>query len=499
MSARRIVALPVDGRPVVRAQVQMLAACAGWDLAMPEVGELGHLRRPAERDALAAWLVAQAPSADGFIISIDMLAYGGLVPSRFIDDTAEQLAARLDILRALKAAAPDKPIYAFAATMRISNNNVNEEEKEYWSEFGEAIWRWSYYVDRSEQTNHPDDLAAASSAAEAMPAAIREDYLATRARNALITRQALHMVATGVIDRLILPQDDTAEYGLNISERRVLESSVAALGLQDKVAIYPGADEVMHTLTAHLVNRLEGAAPLSFYVHCSDPANVGSLRALYEDRPVLDSVSCQVAAAGARLVQSADDADVILAVHTSGTAQGDWAMQKPLPKGQPLSMHWVEALAGWHAAGKRVAVVDLAYANGGDPAMVGALARALPLRALAAYAGWNTASNSIGSLVAQCSLARADYSAPANREVLALRLLEDLLYQSVLRQAVRLGARDSDFDAAALRTRVADMFTSHANAWAAGHALGFEVADVMLPWDRTFEIGLTLSASKDKA
>ncbi len=499
MSARRIVALPVDGRPVVRAQVQMLAACAGWELAMPEVAELGHLRRPADRDALVAWLVAQAPSADGFIISIDMLAYGGLVPSRFIDDTLEQLEARLDILRSLKAAAPDKPIYAFAATMRISNNNVNEEEKEYWSEFGEAIWRWSYFVDKSAQTGNAEDLAAAASAAGAIPAAIREDYLATRARNAIITRQALHMVAAGVIDRLILPQDDTAEYGLNISERRALEASVAERGLQDMVAIYPGADEVMHTLTAHLVGRLQGAAPLSFYVQCSDPANVGSLRALYEDRPILDSVSCQVAAAGGRLANNAEDADVILAVHTSGTAQGDWAMQKALPKGQTLSSHWLNTLAAWHAEGKPVAVVDLAYANGGDPAMVGALARTLPLRALAAYAGWNTASNSIGSLVAQCALARTDYAAPANREVLALRLLEDLLYQSVLRQAVRLGAKDSDFDAESLRVRVADMFTTHANAWAAGHKLGFDVVDVMLPWDRTFEIGLTLSASKEQA
>lgn len=499
MSARRIVALPVDGRPVVRAQVQMLAACAGWELAMPDVSELGHLRRPADRDALVAWLLDQALSADGFILSIDMLAYGGLVPSRFIDDTIEQLEARLDILRVLKTAAPDKPIYAFAATIRISNNNVNEEEKEYWSEFGEAIWRWSYFADRSTQTGSADDLAAADSAAEAIPAAIRKDYLATRARNAALTVRALHMVATGVIDRLILPQDDTAEFGLNIAERRALERSVAEQGLQDKVAIYPGADEVMHTLAAHMVGTLERTAPLSFYVQCSDPAHVGALRALYEDRPILDSVGCQVAAAGARLASSADDADVILAVHTSGPAQGDWAMQKPLPNAQPLSPEWLEALAGWHADGKPVAVVDLAYANGGDPAMVGALSRAVPLRALAAYAGWNTASNSIGSLVAQCALARADYATPANREVLALRLLEDLLYQSVLRQAVRLGAKDADFDAEALRTRVANIFTSHADAWAAGHALGFKVARVMLPWDRTFEIGLTLSAGKEQA
>jgi len=497
MSARRIVALPVDGRPVVRAQVQSLVACAGWKLAMPAVADLGHLRRPAERDRLAAWLAAEAPGAAGFVLSLDMLAYGGLVPSRFIADELDALKQRLDLLPALKAAYPGAPIYAFAATMRISNNDVNEEEKEYWSQYGSLIWRWSYLADRAAMRGDPEDVAAAQAARDAIPAPIREDYLDTRARNAALVEHALELVADGSIDRLVLPQDDTAEFGFNIAERRRLERRVVELGLDQRVAIYPGADEVMHTLCARMVGALAGVAPLSFHLHCSDPEHVASLRALYEDRPLLAAVASQVAAVGGRIAAGAEEADVILAIHTSGPAQGDWAMQKPLPQPVAPAPDWLAALAAWHAAGKPIALADLAYANGGDPVMVGAVAATLPLRGLAAYAGWNTASNSLGSLLAQCVLARADYRAPANRAVLCLRLLEDLVYQAIVRQAVRLGACEADLAPAALRERVALAFAPHATAWARGHGLGFEVANVYLPWDRSFEIGIDLAPARE--
>ena len=484
MNPRRIAALPVDARPAVREQVQMLAALGGWDLRMPAAAQLGHLRQGADRAGLAAWLEAEAAQAEGFVISLDMLAYGGLVPSRFIDDPLEDLAGYMALLPRLKAAWPDKPLYVFAATMRISNNNVNEEEKTYWSEHGAAIWRWSWLTDAR------DPQAAA--AAEAIPAHIRADYLATRERNFALTLRALDLAATGVIDRLVLPQDDTAQYGFNIAERRRLEQQIAARGLQERVLVYPGADEVIHTLCAHMAGRLQHAAPLRFHLRCSDPENVSGLRALYEDRPVLDSLASQVHAAGGILVGQADEADVILGLHSCGKAQGDWAMQAPLPQPKAVSPDWLAFMARCHAQGKPVAIADLAYANGGDPAMMGALAGAMPLAGLAAYAGWNTASNSIGSLVAQCVFAQGRYDSPGNRQVLALRLLEDLLYQAVVRQAVRLGARDDAFTADALRERVDQIFTAHANAWAAGHALGWEVARVDLPWDRTFEIGLTL-------
>lgn len=489
-AAQRLLALPLDARPVVRAQVVQLMAAGGWELVVPPEDRLGHLRQPADRDALVAWIGREAPGVAGFVLSLDMLLYGGLVPSRFVDDTEPALAARLAWLRQLRAAHPGKPLYAFASTMRISRSLEAEEEKPYWADHGLALWSWSYHQDRHAQLGQPEDVQLAREAAASVPDAIRTDYLATRARNHALTRRMLQLVREGVIDRLVLPQDDTAEFGFNIAERRALQAEVAALGLQERVPIYPGADEVLHTACAHAVQRLSGRPPLRVALVPMRPATLATLVPRYEDRPLAESVRSQITAAGACLEQDATQADLLLALYTQGTVQGDWALQQPLPQREAVDPAWLATLAAHQRAGRPVAVADLAYANGGDPWFVHALAQVLELRALAAYAGWNTAGNTLGSAIAQALLAHGSLDTAAHRHNLALRLAEDVSWQAELRQVVRLGGLS--VPPQALADHVQQLFVPQANAWLAPWRLGWRVRRSFLPWDRTFEIGLEL-------
>lgn len=497
VSKRRIALMPVDARPAVREQVVQLVATAGYDLLVPPRQMLGRFREPGDREELTRWLLTQAESVDGYVVSLDMLVYGGLVPSRFIDDSLESLLARLEVLNVLKQRHPHKPIYAFAATMRISNNNVAEEEKSYWVDYGELIWRWSYFTDKRDHECDGEAAEIARATASHIPVEIQHDYLSIRARNFAVTEAALRLCVDGMIDGLILPQDDTAAYGFNIAERRRLEAIVRERGLGDRVLIYPGADEVAHTLCAHVVNELMANAQLK--VHCifSDPDHVEKLTARYEDRPLLDSIKSQLFAVDAEMVKTIGEADVVIAVHTQGTAQGDWAVRTELPARPGVSQDWLTQIAFSHRLGKPLALADLAFANGGDPDMLAAFATKMPLHTLAGYAGWNTASNSIGSLVAQCSLARAAFGGAVNQQVLCLRLLEDVLYQAVWRQKIRDVVEERNertLTAEVLEALVAEMFVPAANAWLADNAFEFRVASIYLPWQRTFEIGINLSA-----
>jgi len=488
---RCIVALPVDGRPAVRSQAQALAAAAGWRLVMPEVAALGHFRQAADRDALAQWVLDNGDAADGFVLSIDLLVYGGLVPSRFIEDPLPALQARLALIEQLHARWPDKPVYAFAATMRLSNNDIADEEKAYWAEHGCDLWAWSFHSDRAEQTGATDSAALAEQAQSRIPVAVRADYLATRARNFAVTRGLLLTVAEGRLQRLVLPQDDTATYGLNVAEKRQLEAEVLHLGLNERVAIYAGADEVLHTLCAHQVQRLTASAPLRVALLCSDPVHVERLVPLYEDRPVLHNLAQQLLAVGA--VQAPDDsaADWLLALHSQGTAQGDWAMQKPPPQRVPVAPTWFTTIQQWHTNGRPVALADLAFANGGDPWLLAH--PALQLSALAAYAGWNTAGNSLGSVLAHAAWLHAagvdPQSAPARR-ITALRLLEDGLYQAQLRQVLRGCVDEAQADATTLLRYAHDLVVPACQAFARHHGLPAEVRQVALPWGRSFEIDL---------
>ncbi len=572
---RQLLGLPVDARPVVRAQVQELVASAGWRLHLPEVAALGHFRQAADRDALQLWLQQNADQADGLVLSLDMLVYGGLVPSRFCEDTLPHLLQRLDFVRQIKAAQPGRVLVAFLATMRLSNNNEAAEEKAYWAQYGTHLWAWSYHSDRakvlgaaalgggggggaSNAADATESTALADAAAAHIPSAVRDDYRATRARNFAVTLAALQATEDGVIDRLVLPQDDTATWGLNIAERRELQARVQARNLQDRVLIYPGADEVMHTLCAHLVQRLEGQRPLRVALAYSDPAHVGQLSARYEDRPLLESVASQLRAVGANTLrmgaavhatdtpglpcmagnadtpdrrdtpdtpgtpeQADAQADVLLAVHTQGTAQGDWAMQLPLPQRPGVAPGWFARLHAAQQRGQPVVLVDLAFANGGDPWLLARLhaaqaqqggdpsagASATDARAathapslppLFSYAGWNTASNSLGGALAHATLAHAGQQRTASNDatsharICALRLFEDGLYQAQLRQALRGAIDESKTDADSLQRIAQDLVLPWANTWAAGLGLGWRVHSLRLPWGRSFEVDLQL-------
>jgi hypothetical protein len=307
-----------------------------------------------------------------------------------------------------------------------------------------------------------------------------------------VAQAALTLVETDGIDRLILPQDDTAAFGFNIAERRQLESLVAEHHLQHAVHVYPGADEVAHTLCAHLVDVLRRRVPLKAFMLFSDPDGVKQLCARYEDRPILASIQSQLSAIGGVEVADVESADVVLAIHTQGAEQGDWAMQIPLPKSPGIAPLWWTSIVKAKELGKPLAVLDLAYANGGDPALMQQLPAYVPFSELAAYAGWNTASNSIGSLLAQCLLARGAYQTPTNQEVVCLRLVEDYLYQSVWRQRIRDVVDESAVSAEKLHAIVAEMFIPAANTWLAEHHFGYRVESIQLPWQRTFEIDIQL-------
>ncbi|WP_066963498.1 DUF4127 family protein [Microbulbifer sp. Q7] len=505
MAKYKILALPVDGRPVTREQVQMVARIAGCEVLCPPVASLGHFRESADRDLLKNWIAQHVDAVDGFIFSLDMLVYGGLVPSRFIEDGQDALRARLGLLGELKAGYPDKPLYGFSATMRMSNNNENEEEKRYWSQYGKDIWAWSYHSDRHACAGDAQDQELAETARNRIPAEIQQDYLNTRARNFAITREVLALVERGTIDRLILPQDDTAEYGFNIAERRKLQQWVVERELNESVLIYPGADEVIYTLLVHQLQTLEhrngvSAPALRIALRPHHAAALNAMVARYEDRPVMESIRCQIHAAGAELVADEASADVVIAVHCRGAKQGDWAMQYPLAEDLGLDAQWVAQLKQDLKDKRRpVALLDLAYANGGDPELLSALENSAEagLAALQAYSGWNTASNSIGSLVAQLCAAtnelRAGRQGAHNQHLLATRLLDDYLYQSRLRQTLRAEQRDQGLADGDTQT-LEQVYVATARQWLARQRFNtVSLEGVYFPWHRSFEIGLRTS------
>ena len=75
--------VPLDDRPVTRQLPQLLGRIAGVPVLEPPKELLGNYLDAGKPDLIMAWLNGpQATRAGYFVVSTDMLAYGGLIASR---------------------------------------------------------------------------------------------------------------------------------------------------------------------------------------------------------------------------------------------------------------------------------------------------------------------------------------------------------------------------------------------------------------------------------
>ncbi|MBA2175923.1 DUF4127 family protein [Halobacillus locisalis] len=491
---KKIALLPVDARPVTRQLPIDLAGIAGWKVMAPEKELLGFLKRPAKTDVLIAWLDQVAAEVDGMILSIDMLLYGGLVPSRMHSLTEKELQKRLVVIKEWKRQYPDLKIMALSSTMRISNNNINEEEKEYWKDYGTAIWGVSYHSHRYEKLQEETDLLRLEELKNEVPADVLDDYQSTREINFAVNQSLLTLLEDNTIDHLVFPQDDTSEYGWNVREQEQLQAAIRERKLTEQALLYPGADEVASTLVTRLIFQLENVSPPSFYPVYSGARGALS-PAMYEDRPICESVKGQIAAVGSRSEDEMSRSDVILGVNVPGRKQGDLALGLNLNQVDTNDRNveeWLRRLQAYMER-KPVAMVDVAYANGVDPQLTPMLMANVNWERLYGFAGWNTAGNSIGTVVSQAALMwladnHTKQTHNALKKQLLHRFLDDYIYQSIVRKEGRLRMSDST----TLEKVMTPLFIEKATAFLHDYANEWQVEGINYPWDRTFEIDFEL-------
>ena len=395
MYSMKIAFLPIDNRPVCYTLAKYIAQIdESIEFFLPPRECLGDLTKTADIENLISWL-ENLPKVDSFILSLDTLVYGGLIPSRRSTETLEELKERLARIKPLLR---NKKVYAFSSVMRISNNNYNEEEKEYWSKFGKKIFEYSF----SGGVNKTD-----------IPDEILDDYLATRKRNFEVNKIYLAWQKEGLFDTLIFSKDDCAEKGFNVEEAKELEK----LGGKTKT----GADEIPLSLLARSIYKKIKVFPEFLEPDCKN------LISNYEDVSIEKSVLGQLELAGFE-VSSPDDADIVLIVNNFRNKQGE------------LVMGWdTEPFDGKLVLpNKPFAVADVRFANGADNAFVKQLLEKIDLQNFYGYAGWNTSANTLGSLLCAMKVKwqAKQYNSQAFAKLELVRFLDDWAYQANVRAQI---------------------------------------------------------------
>lgn len=436
--------LPIDNRPVCYTLPEQIAKIdESIELFLPDRSLLGDLTKYADVDGIFEWL-KNLPKLDALVISLDTAAYGGLISSRRCSDSFEEIREKIEKLKEILKEKNAK-IYAFSSIMRISNNNINEEEKEYWNLWGKKIFEYSFNSCKNNGENPPQTD---------IPQKILTDYLNTRKRNFEINKIYLEWQKEGLFDTLVFSKDDCAEFGFNVREAQELEN----LGGFVKT----GADEIPLTLLARAIQGKIKIAPI--FTESSQKNLISN----YEDVSIEKSVTGQIELAGCE-VSELQNADMLLYVNNFKNHQGEIVMKRPT---EPFS-------DVWNIPQKPYMIADVRFANGADNSFVNKLFEKGFDENFYGYSAWNTSANSLGSLIcgAKVKFLAKKYNDKEFKKLEIVRFLDDWAYQANVRQTL------SKPDTTELTTQMKPFEKEVANVL----KTEFEVK-YFFPWKRLFEV-----------
>lgn len=499
--ASRILLVPLDNRPAAGQFAQMIGNIDGANVQMPPYQLLGRFTNPGDPEAILSWLETQDYSdVSTLVVSADMIAYGGLIASR---TNATPQATALQRLKRLEALAqrirPKTRLFVFSSVMRLAPTAV----------IANRSWRalLAKYVaarQSAEESKQRPGPALIALKAKVPPAALAQ-YDATRLRNHLVQMELVRM-AVRCLDYLVIGQDDAQIHGPHVPETRELRALTEKIGIIGRVYFCEGVDQNANVLISRALLKAANWTPRIRVVY-SDPYGRNKVGA-YESQTVQDTVRDQVYASGARITALNEPYDYALYVNTPDRRElffQDFLddLRNEMDQNLPVS----------------VADIDLAPDGTCDRELFEALRNENRLMKLLAFAGWNTAGNTLGTSIPAANvllLAQKQKYDPFRREVaqktfLLHRLVDDVMYHRQTRprayaliDALPSAAREETYGESfsALNTFVRNDMTDVLNRLFAQQMQGrtfttpsgtFQYAGltnvrVFLPWPRAYEV-----------
>ncbi|MBQ1613358.1 MAG: DUF4127 family protein [Selenomonas sp.] len=420
---KNILLIPLDGRPPCRQFVIDAAAIAGVNVQTPPTELQDYYSAPGDTAGMRSWIRENLAANQAAIISIDQLLYGGLLAAREQEAPEDKQQALINYLRELHQKYPDIPLLAFSILPRQTPQDTIDGYQE-----RKDLLAYSRLKGRQAMGLSVDETELAR-LQSTIPAASLQKYLAHFAENTALNQKLIALVQEGVLSRLVLGQDDGEPYSIPNIEKEKIRQLLADKNISpDKVCLTHGADEIALTMLAAYTNNLAGWQPRIYtaYNHPRTPEKIMPYMAI----SMADTAREKIQLIGGQSVSSPDTADFILYLSAN-----DYEQDTVSSRSQ--ACQYISAQLQAH---RQLALVDLSKHFTAQETILPLLLESdIPLNALTAYAGWNTASNSIGTVAASASLycaairqaATVDAAAAAtqaNIKFLHNRMLEDYFY-----------------------------------------------------------------------
>jgi hypothetical protein len=314
------------------------------------------------------------------------------------------------------------------------------------SQYDEDMWAYEVELPELSQLKHRLALDPGNAELEGkirhlentVPREIRARYESVYAESFNTGLRMMQWLDLGIADEVVIGLDDSAEFGLNVMGFNDLKQHAAANG-QEHAFFLHGADELAPLIIARHTLPYDGSAE-DFQLRRLSAFEDGALLP-YEAIPIGENFSEKAAylyagkqMPGAKLAPYPSRPKSVYLFTDRDATQDD------------LSAVWkVLRSDSQRPSGALVGLVDAAKVNG---AWVPLIESAGPDRVYAnvdSYAGWNTAGNSMGTVMAHMMFWEAAQrlsgielrEALSNHENLQkLRLIDDYVFQSRVRQEI---------------------------------------------------------------
>ncbi len=509
-TTKRVLLVPLDSRPPCGQLVADNGRTAGVEIILPKSETMDFYTLPGDTSKMRKWLYDEIKNCDEAIISIDQLLYGGLIASRNKPIKDEDITALAEYLKKLHEDNPNKKIHAFSILPRMNPPDFVEKYQD-----RKKLMEWSRLVHKYDDKPLSETAEKIQILEEEIPSEQIKAYTEIYNRNLRLNCLLAKLVADGTLEDLTFGQDDGEVYSLpNLKLKEFMHYLHKNKIPGDKLAILHGADEVALSILTNIISRSN-----SFKVY----VDYSSEKAAMKVMPYM--AICNQDTAHERLnfhhdfiVSTPEEADYILFI----SATDEETMDR---------RHYnAEKLLDYQKLGKPVALVDLSKNFIAQEALLPILIKeSFPVNSLIAYAGWNTASNSIGTAVSQAEIyltalnqgLEQDRAVYSNLSNLNNRVCEDYYYLKDVIDLVNINLKKKGY------SNVYDLDLEHNYKWAVDmmeaamkqrlvqyKASGaftksfwlqnteYAVTDMQIssyfPWPRTFEINLKTSPTLRK-
>ena len=465
---KKILYVPLDDRPVNLDDVIVQGRSAGIEVITPNINDIQNRLdtqktisestllgtsspRFGQTSNIRKFILNNASNVDGFIISTDMLAYGGLIGSRRLrasgggdfphyDDVTTKL---LDVIREIKECYPSKPIYVMDTIMRLATSAYvegqnydaytesrafNQQARKSYSDFNDILNGYNVKPDDT----HVEDAVYFD----------KEQYYNARRHKFKTNYYILDQLARlGYIDFLAIGVDDSSTQGVQANEISFIEGRINEwLGgtegqNPDRAIILPDADGLGHSLIARMAKH--------FYRHEVKPKYMvqyygphgSTIINSYEYMTVHENIQRHIDIIGGQFVTSGPyDLEIIAITDANQVSSAVSRIQSNSNDRIPT------------------VVIDFVANGAANGTVTEALLESPFTGGILGYSAWNTAGNKIGIalgmgqarhtyLVTEKHAKSLQKAVNAHGSLLFKRFLKDYYYKAIAIAEIRTYAR----------------------------------------------------------